>query len=430
MRPEPPPVAAPLARSVGRVLVLLAFLALPLRADVPIPARVLHPKTPAEAWNVVTLVSANLDRLLSENRLAEVSVQASLASPALRLLAKGPGNSGALGVKGLNAITSLAQAATAGDATATKDGLQSLQAVLRELAQAYPPKEVAAEIFHCPMHPEFASADATTPCDQCGMDLVPRRIPHSFLFVSPGQSVVKLSAVGAAPLRAGQPADLRIRLQQRDGRPVEPKDLLVTHTQPIHLLIVDPTLTDYHHEHPLPAKETGEYTFRFIPRKPGPYRIFADLLPAATSVQEYAVTDLPGEGSSEKAVASRPSTFRTALDGLRFDLELDGGNGAPIVAGRVLGLRVTVTDAAGKPMRGLEPVMNAFAHMVGFHADYQTVVHLHPLGGEVFDQAARGGPTMSFRFLAPKPGYLRLYCQVQVGGKQIFAPFDVNIVAP
>ena len=34
---------------------------------------------------------------------------------------------------------------------------------------------------------------------------------------------------------------------------------------------------------------------------------------------------------------------------------------------------------------------------------------------------------VTFRLLAPKPGYLRLYCQVQVAGRQVFAPFDLNI---
>lgn len=411
-----------------RFLLPLLLLLATLRADVPVPERVLQPKTPAEAWNILTLVSANLDRLLAENRLAEIPVQASLANPALRLLARGGGSPqlAALGVRGTNAITSLAQAATAGDAAATKDGLQAWRTLLRDLALLFPPTEVAAEISHCPMHPEFVSTDPRTPCDQCGMDLVPRRIPHSFLYVTPGQPIVALAAT-APKLRKGVKADIRLRLRLRDGTPVTTKDLLVTHTQPIHLLIVDPGLTDYHHEHPVPTSTPGEYEFSFTPAKDGAYRIFADLLPASTSVQEYATTDLPGEGTAE-TVSSRPATFATTTGGLRFALEFDGGNGAPIPAGRVLGLRVTVTDASGQPMRGLEPVMNAFAHMVGFHEDYRTVVHLHPLGGEVHDQAARGGPTMSFRFLAPKAGYLRLYCQVQAEGKMIFAPFDLQIV--
>ncbi len=71
--------------------------------------------------------------------------------------------------------------------------------------------------------------------------------------------------------------------------------------------------------------------------------------------------------------------------------------------------------------------MNAFAHLVGFYEDGQTVVHLHPTGGEITDPSLRGGPTMEFLFYPPRAGHLRLFCQVQVGGRQVFAPFDLEI---
>ncbi|MBS0660627.1 MAG: hypothetical protein JSR82_20595 [Verrucomicrobia bacterium] len=411
-----------------RMLLLCSLLWLKVaRADVPVPDRVLNPQTAPEAWNVIQQVTANLEKLAAEHRLAEIPVQASLASPSFRWLGQQPGGAPAAQlVAGANALRTLAQAARAGDAEATREGLQNLRQILAGLASRVPAGEFKAEIFHCPMHPEFASAAASTPCDQCGMDLVARRIPYSFLFMKPGQSVVSLTAV-APRLQAGRKTEVRVRLSHRDGSPVTVTDLQITHTQPIHLLIVDPSLTDYHHEHPEPTATPGEYVFSFTPAKAGPYRIFADLLPVSTSVQEYAVTDLPGEGSGSALQGARPSTFEAKVDDLHFALEFDGGNGAPLVAGRVHGLRVSVKDGQGQPMRALEPVMNAFAHMVGFHADYQTVVHLHPLGGEVQDASARGGPVMSFRLLGPKSGYLRLYCQVQVAGRNVFAPFDLNI---
>ena len=71
--------------------------------------------------------------------------------------------------------------------------------------------------------------------------------------------------------------------------------------------------------------------------------------------------------------------------------------------------------------------MNAFAHLVGFYDDDRTVVHLHPVGPEVVDQTSRGGPSLEFRFYPPKDGFLRLYCQVSVGGKMVFVPFNVNV---
>jgi hypothetical protein len=90
-------------------------------------------------------------------------------------------------------------------------------------------------------------------------------------------------------------------------------------------------------------------------------------------------------------------------------------------------LTVTVTDATGKPVTQLAPVMNAFSHLVGFYDDYRSIVHIHPEGGEITNSELRGGPTMTFRLYPPRAGHLRLYCQVLHQGRMLFAPFDLNI---
>ena len=60
---------------------LLAHTAL---SDPVIPSDILNPKTAPEAWNVVRLATRNVALLLEENRLAEIPVQISFCSPALR----------------------------------------------------------------------------------------------------------------------------------------------------------------------------------------------------------------------------------------------------------------------------------------------------------------------------------------------------------
>jgi hypothetical protein len=54
-------------------------------------------------------------------------------------------------------------------------------------------------------------------------------------------------------------------------------------------------------------------------------------------------------------------------------------------------------------------------------------VHIHPEGGDILRDDLRGGPMMSFKFYPPRAGFLRLFCQVVVNGKTIFAPFNVNV---
>jgi hypothetical protein len=235
---------------------------------------------------------------------------------------------------------------------------------------------------------------------------------------------MKITATSDAPLAAGRKASVKVQLRRRDGSPVLHADLLVMHTQPIHLLIVDPSLEDYQHEHPVPTGTPGEYAFSFTPTKTATYRIWADLVPVSTGVQEYPIVDLP---STEKGTATSDRTPSTEVTAGGLNFQLTFGNALQLNARQVGFMQISIKDADGKPVQRLEPLMNAFAHLVGFYEDYQTVVHIHPTGGDILRDDVRGGPSMGFQFYPPRPGFLRLFCQVVVDGKTIFAPFNVNI---
>ncbi len=407
----------------------LSLLAGFARAHVPVPDSVLHPTTASEAWNVLRLASANLDRLIQENRLTEIPDQASLCSPALRALPPAlpsPDARHAVAAGAVRAsvtLTTLAQAAVAGDRDLATRSLDAFHANLHDLAASFDPATVAADIFACPMHPDVVGPDPAAPCPKCGMRPVVRRIPYSFVFTPPGEPTLHLAATSdPTPLVPGHATPVNVRLTHGDGSPVLLPELEVVHTQPIHLLIIDPSLGDYHHEHPLPTSVPGEYTFSFTPAKPTRYRIYADLVPAATGVQEYPFTDLPGGGDVPPAIDKTEITS-TQVGGLFFRLDWS----ALPRANQVQTLHVTVTDAAGQPVTSLEPVMAAFAHLVGFYDDGRTVVHLHPAGAEATDPSLRGGPTLDFRFFPPRAGFLRLYCQVQVNGQPLFASFGTTV---
>jgi hypothetical protein len=402
-------------------------------ADVAVPPNVLTPGTNAEAWNVIRLAMTNIDRLVQESRLTEIPVQISLCSPALRTLARlanTPEDAEAvskLTTRALGWVIAVARTARENNPNAVHDGLRQLKTVLEELGQRYDPKLVKGEIYVCPMHSDIISEAATTPCAKCSMQLVTRRIPYSFIYTSPGEPSVVMTATASGPCEAGKKLDVKVRLATKDKKPVLTGDLMVMHTEPIHLLIETPSLSDYHHEHPVATDVPGEYAFSFIPRETAPYRIWADIVPNATGLQELPSADLPsrGEATPVKDTANR---HNAAVDGYQFALSLAGGNHIPVVAGQVRKMNVTVTDASGQPVQQLEPVMNAFAHLVGFYDDYRTVVHLHPTGGDILNEEARGGPSLGFQFFPPKPGFIRLYCQVMIGGKMLFAPLGVTVV--
>lgn len=404
-----------------------------LRADVAVPANILNPDSAPEAWNVIRLATKNVDQLLEEKRLAEVPVQISFCSPALRALARFPESVEAVAqveaktARALTSVNALARAAQENNPVGAQAALASLRAVLDEIARHFDPKIVTADIFSCPLHSDFVSANAKAPCGKCGRILFPRRIPYSFIYTKPGEPTMRMTATASGPVEAGKKIDVKMRLEKTDKSPVRSSDLLLMHTEFIHLLIENPSLGDYHLVHPKATDTPGEYIFSFTPKKTAPYRIWADIVPLATGVQELPFVDLPSKGKAEP-VSDTGNRFVSSAGGYQFELLLVGGNHLPAKAGQVRRLNVTVTKPDGPPVTSLEPVMNAFSHLVGFYGDYQTVVHLHPTGGDILNQELRGGPSLSFMFFPPKPGFIRLHCLVMIDGQRLFAPFNLNVV--
>lgn len=238
--------------------------------------------------------------------------------------------------------------------------------------------------------------------------------------VSP--STISASIAPAGGLKAGEPTTFTLSLVARDGKPVTLADLQVAHTEKVHLLVIDPSLTDYHHEHPKPGPTPGAYTFTITPGKAGTYQVFADLLPVATNRQEYATASFTVTGTP---TAVDKTTNKTAtVAGYTFALKFEE---EPPTAGHPHKARLTVTGPDGKPFAGLEPVMGAFAHLVGFNADRTEIAHIHPLGQEPATTAERGGPTLEFQTNFATGGYQKLFAQVQIDGKSVFAPFGIEV---
>ena len=297
--------------------------------------------------------------------------------------------------------------------------------------KAHFPKEIVAqaqgylETFTCPMHREVVGKRSDF-CPKCGMplDQLSRVLPSNSGFPSPGQQGVRASVSTSAPLTVGQPVTALLHLQRPTGDPVLLSDLIETHTKKIHLLIVDSSLTDYHHEHPIPTRNPGEYSFSLTPAKPGGYRVWADIRPYPLGLQEYAMTEIPAATTGEP-LTNRAVNFKANVDGLSYELIFAQNT---IRVGQPVRFRLRITSADGKGFTQLEPLMATFAHLVGFNQDYKTVMHLHPKGAPVLDPTARGGPELEFQICPLQPGFVRLFAQVQIEGRSHFAPFGLQIL--
>jgi hypothetical protein len=233
-----------------------------------------------------------------------------------------------------------------------------------------------------------------------------------FISVIAATSPVALTLKTAAAPTAGREVQVTLRMTTANNKPIAPEDLVVMHTRKLHLLIADSSLTDYQHLHPEPTRVPGEWSFTFTPTLGGIYRIFADFTPAATNRSLYANVDLVVAGEQlstpELAAAMTPSWIGQR-DAYRLEL-------APatrqIRAGQATDLKFSVTNTGGGAV-GLEPVMDAYAHLVAFDTARSGFAHLHPMDADPGVAPDSIKPTLSFK----------------INGREKFVPFWFDVVA-
>ena len=249
-----------------------------------------------------------------------------------------------------------------------------------------------------------------------------------FISVIAATSPVALTLKTAAAPTAGREVQVTLRMTTANNKLIAPEDLVVMHTHKLHLLIADPSLTDYQHLHPEPTRVPGEWSFTFTPKLGGIYRIFADFTPAATNRSLYANVDLVVAGEQlstpELAAAMTPSWIgqRDA-----YRLELVPGT-RQIRAGQATDLKFSVTNTGGGAV-GLEPVMDAYAHLVAFDTARSGFAHLHPMDADLGVAPDSIKPTLSFKITIPAAGRYVIWAQLKINGREKFVPFWFDVAA-
>jgi hypothetical protein len=246
-----------------------------------------------------------------------------------------------------------------------------------------------------------------------------------FLPVVAVRSPVSLSVSASGPVRSNDDIQATLTLTTFSGKPIAPEDLEVVQSRRIHLLIVDPSLDDYQHVHPVPGRTPGEWVFHFRPRFGGAYRIFADFTPVATNRGLYAETELTVEGPPNAVAAgSQAPSWNHAVGPYMFTL-------APMaqqIHARVpADLRLIVRRVGGGPVP-LQPVMNAYAHLVAFDTRRSGFAHIHPAETDLSRAPSPTQPTFTFRVTIPTPGRYVIWSQVDLAGTETFAPFWFDVV--
>jgi hypothetical protein len=205
-----------------------------------------------------------------------------------------------------------------------------------------------------------------------------------------------------------------LTLEGADGKPLSAADISPSHGAPVHLVLVDGALEDFHHLHPVESAP-GQWSLSFTPRNPGPYRVYAEAKPLAAKASAVAITAIPRAGAPKVSAAPAPAT--ATVDGVTYAL---AWSSAP-VAGHDSRFEVLVT-ASEAPR--VEPLLGAAAHVFVLPHAGDGFAHAHAV-----PRAEGNGTVISGEVPPLAEGAYRMFVHAKVNGREVIVPFDVTVAA-
>ncbi len=254
----------------------------------------------------------------------------------------------------------------------------------------------------------------------CGRALLPAGLA---IFASqkskPHSAEYDVTMVSPAAPSRGVPTELAFQIvDKKSGRKIDESELKVLHTRPLHTMVVDSSLRDYHHLHPKYDPVRKAFVCQFTPALRGNYAMWNDFTVKGEEQPFYLKTNIGGlHGFSLPTRVEH--TSRAEADGLTVRLTSD----QRLSANSDAMLTVDVRDKAGNPVTNLEPIMGAYAHLVGFSADGKHFIHSHPMGPEPHSNSARGASPLCFHVSLPDCSGVKFFLQIQREGKLLTLPF-------
>ncbi|HKK17287.1 MAG TPA: hypothetical protein VJ952_01290 [Opitutales bacterium] len=221
----------------------------------------------------------------------------------------------------------------------------------------------------------------------------------------------------------GRPATFDLYLHDHLGKGIAYEDIVVSHTERIHLMAVDPSLTDYQHLHPRPAGGPGHFQFEMTPSKTGTYMVYLDFISLLSQRRVLAKTEFVVAGPAEPVRLQKRTTV--PMDGYTFQLKAPGQGSFP--AGEESQLELRVLPKKGSAAVDFDLVMGAYAHLVVFDEAGTGFAHLHP-ENPFIDEQDPNNPDLRFSFFPGDPGKYRLWAQFMIDGEERFVPFDLEVL--
>lgn len=262
----------------------------------------------------------------------------------------------------------------------------------------------------------------------CGAAILPLGIRSLFSKTQEATTstpILSMQLVSADTPIKGQSCQLAFRLvDTTTGQTLSAKDLATYHTKKLHTMVVDASLSDYHHLHPEYDEKRGLFTCSFTPQLSQPYKAWHDFIPAGAKENVHLMNELP----AAHGYAMKPMIVpcqQTAVGDTRITInapELRAGSGSMVT--------IEARDKAGNLLTDLEPIMGAYAHLVGFSEDGNHLIHCHPTGQEPRSEADRGTGKMQFHITPEVAGNTKFFLQIRRNGEDVTLPFGQRIQPP
>ncbi len=249
----------------------------------------------------------------------------------------------------------------------------------------------------------------------------------SFFDLSELRFPILFELVPDRPPVVGQPTQFTLMLRTTTGRAIDYENIAVTHTERLHALVVDASMDDYQHIHPEPMGPPGHFRFELTPERAGDYQVYLDFIPLTNSRRTllaagFSVLEADPAESQVRPPQMRGKQLLARAGDYTFELALSHET---LQAGEPFEMELSLKDSA-KPASQFELVMGAYAHLVAFDPARVGFAHLHPMNPIVEGQDP-SWPDMRFQLELDRPGQYRVWAQVQVGGEELFLPFDLHL---
>jgi hypothetical protein len=201
------------------------------------------------------------------------------------------------------------------------------------------------------------------------------------------------------------------------------KDFAITHTKPMHVIVVRKDLANFQHIHPEYDQATGIFTLKDLTfPTDGQYRIFADFAPEG-GMKDPMDTPLVVTISEDVSVGSNytPEPIGSeeqtkTFDGHQISLVTNGA----LTTGMESMLMFNISQN-GKPVTDLQEYLGALGHSVILREGTLDFIHAHPV------EIANQNGTVSFMVSFPEVGKYKVFTQFQRADKVFVTNFVISV---